>query len=136
MDFGPFAVAIAFWTFVAIATVAGIFSDYKKRQLALEPLRQAIEKGQQLDPAVVERLMAPVQEPGMSPIHLRVGGIIVISAGVGIAILSFFIAHLAPVAFYPLMGGGLVTVCVGIGLVIAANAVERARSKEVRGPAV
>lgn len=136
MDFGPFAVAIAFWTFVAIATVAGIVSDYKKRQLTLEPLRQAIEKGQQLDPAVVERLMAPVQEPGMSPIGLRVGGIITIAAGFGVAILSLFLARLAPVAFYPVMGGALVVVCVGTGLVIAARAVDHARSKEVRGPAV
>jgi len=136
MESGPFAVAIAFWFFVAVATVAGIFADYKKRQLTLEPLRQAIEKGQQLDPAVVERLMAPTPEPGMNPIGLRVGGIVVISVGVGTAILSLFLAKLAPVAFYPVMGGGLVAVCIGTGLVVAAGAVERARGKEVRGPAV
>jgi hypothetical protein len=136
MDPGPFTVAIAFWIFVAIATVASIIGDYKKRQLTLEPLKQAIEKGQQLDPAVVERLMAPAADPGIYPVGLKVGGIIVIAAGVGTAILSVFIAKLAPVAFWPVMGGGLVAVCVGIGLVIASNAVERSRSKEVRGPAV
>ena len=136
MDFGPFAVAIAFWTFVAIATVASIVSDYKKRQLTLEPLRQAIEKGQQLDPAVVERLMAPTQEKGIDATALRVGGIIVVATGVGAVILAIFLAQIAPVALYPVMGGGLVVVCVGIGLVLAARAVDRARSKEVRGPAV
>lgn len=136
MEPGPFTVAIAFWVFVAIATVASIIGDYKKRQLTLEPLRQAIEKGQQLDPAVVERLMAPAPDPGIDPVSLKVGGIIVVAAGVGTAILSLFLAKLAPVAFYPVMGGGLVAVCVGVGLVVAARAVERARSKEVRGPAV
>jgi hypothetical protein len=136
MDFGPFAVAIAFWTFVAIATVASIISDYKKRQLTLEPLRQAIEKGQQLDPAVVERLMAPTEDKGIDPTSLRVGGIIVTATGVGAVIHAVFLAQVAPVALYPVMGGGLVVVCVGIGLVLAARAVERARSKEVRGPAV
>ena len=45
MDFGPFAVAIAFWTFVAIATVASIISDYKKRQLTLEPLAPGDREG-------------------------------------------------------------------------------------------
>ena len=74
MEFGPFAVAIAFWIFVAIATVAGIVGDYKKRQLTLEPLRAAIEKGQQLDPAVVERLMAPAEDTGINPTGLMVGG--------------------------------------------------------------
>ncbi len=136
MDFGPFAVAIAFWTFVAIATVASIVSDYKKRRLALEPLRQAIEKGQQLDPAVVERLMAPTEDKGIDPVGLKVGGIIVTAGGVGVAILAFFIARVAPVALYPVLGGGLVAVCIGIGLILAAQAVERARSKEVRGPGV
>jgi hypothetical protein len=132
----PFAVAIAFWTFVAIASVAGIVSDYKKRKLALEPLRLAIEKGQQLDPAIVEKLMAPTEEQGMSPLGLRVGGIITISAGAGAAILAFFLQHLAPEAFYPVMGAALVAVCVGIGLVVAARAVDRSRAKGGRGPAV
>jgi hypothetical protein len=137
MEFGPFAVAIAFWVFVAIATVAGIVADYKKRQLTLEPLRAAIEKGQQLDPAVVERLMAPSEEPGIKPIGLRISGIITVSAGIGVAILAFFLARLAPQALYPILGGGVVAICVGLGLVIAANAVERAaQRKEVRGPTV
>src|SRR5690242_6571274 len=48
---------IAFWAFLAIASVAGIVADYKKRRLELEPLRAAIERGQQLDPALVQRLM-------------------------------------------------------------------------------
>jgi hypothetical protein len=137
MDFGPFAVAIAFWAFVAIATVAGVVSDYKKRKLALEPLRAAIEKGQQLDPAVVERLMAPATDAGVNPLHLRIAGVIVISAAVGIAILSFFLAHIAPIAFYPVMGGALLVLCIGAGLYLASVAVYRhGDRKEVRGPGV
>jgi hypothetical protein len=136
MDFGPFAVAIAFWTFVAIATVASIISDYKKRQLNLELLRQAMDKGQQLDPAIVERVMAPAKEEGLNPVALRVGGIITIAAGAGTALLAIFLAQVAPAAFYPVMGGGSVAVCIGAGLVCAARAVDRAKSKEARGPAV
>ena len=41
------AVAIAFWIFIAVVSVAGMVQDYRKRQLALEPLRIAIEHGQQ-----------------------------------------------------------------------------------------
>ena len=72
--FGPFA--------VAIATVAGIVGDYKKRQIALEPLRAAIERGQQVDPALIERLMAPEpRDEALNPLYLKVGGIITIAAG-------------------------------------------------------
>ncbi len=136
MEFGPFAVAIAFWTFVAIATVAGIIGDYKKRQLTLEPLRRAIDKGQPLDPAVVERLMAPTKPEGINAVGLRIGGIITIAAGAGTAILAIFLAQVAAAAFYPVMGGGVVAVCIGVGLVLAARAVDEAKSKEARGPAV
>jgi hypothetical protein len=126
MNFGPFAVAIAFWVFVAVAAVAGIVADYKKRQLALEPLRAAIERGQQLDPALVERLMAPDSHGGgMNPLYLRVGGIITVSAGIGVAILSFFLMHIEPMVLYPVLGAGIVVICVGTGLVIAAQAAER-----------
>jgi len=128
-EFGPFAVAIAFWIFVTVAAVAGIVSDYKKRQLALEPLRLAIERGQQLDPALVDRLMAPERDAGLNPLYLRVGGIICLAAGVGVVILAFLLNQVAPASFYPLLGGGAVTLCVGGGLVIAARAAEQARPR-------
>ena len=128
-DFGPFAVAIAFWIFVTVAAVAGIVADYKKRQVALEPLRIAIERGQQLDPALVERLMAPERDEGINPLYLRVGGIIVLASGVGVVILAFLLNQVVPVSFYPVLGGGLVTLCVGAGLIIAARAVEQQRAR-------
>jgi Domain of unknown function (DUF6249) len=134
MDFGPFAVAIAFWAFVAIATVAGIVAEYKKRQLALEPLRSAIEKGQQLDPAIVERLMAPAADSGINPLGLMVGGVITTSVGVGVAILAFFLAHVAPVAFWPIIGGGVVVLCLGVGLLMAGRIVDHHKRRP--GPPV
>jgi Domain of unknown function (DUF6249) len=134
MDFGPFAVAIAFWAFVAIATVAGIVAEYKKRQLALEPLRSAIEKGQQLDPAIVERLMAPAADSGINPLGLMVGGVITTSVGVGVAILAFLLAHVAPVAFWPIIGGGVVVLCLGVGLLMAGRIVDHHKRRP--GPPV
>jgi len=134
MEFGPFAVAIAFWAFVAIATVAGIVSEYKKRQLAIEPLRAAIERGQQLDPGVVERLMAPTRSEGINPLALWVAGVITISAGVGVALLAFFLYQIAPLAFWPVLGGGVVVLCVGVGLVVAARIVQK--HKGTRGTEV
>lgn len=136
MHLGPFSVAVAFWLFIAVAAVAGIIADYKKRQLALEPLRAAIERGQQLDPSLVERLMAPdPHATGLNPLYLRVGGVITVSAGVGVAILSFFLTQIEPIAFYPVLGGGLVVICVGVGLVVAARVAERyAERKGTSGP--
>jgi hypothetical protein len=134
MNFGPFSVAIAFWIFVTIAAVAGIVADYKKRRVALEPLRAAIERGQPLDPALIERLMAPEREAGISPMPLKVGGIITASAGIGVVILAFLLSQIAPEALYPVLGGGIVTICVGVGLIVAARAVEKQRAAQGKRP--
>jgi hypothetical protein len=125
---GAYAVAVAFWLFVAVAAVSGIVADYHKRRLVLEPLRAAIERGQQLDPAIIEKLMAQNRHSEeLNPIHLHIGGIITIASGVGVALLSFFISQVRPIAFYPVLGGGLAAICVGVGLVIAAKALARGR---------
>lgn len=125
---GSWLVGIAFWLFLAAAAVAGIVGDYKKRKLEIEPLRAAIERGQQLDPALIEKLMArePRGQP-LNPLDLRVGGIITISAAIGVGLLGLFSRWLGlaiSVGGVPLSGiaGGiaLLALCVGIGLLVAA----------------
>jgi hypothetical protein len=118
---GPFAVAIAFWVCVGACAVAGIVGDYKKRQYALEPVRAAVERGQPIDPAVVDRLMAPEPREPLNPLWLRIGGIITCASAVGVALLAFFLAQVAPLAFYPVLGGGVLGLCVGAGLLLAAR---------------
>jgi hypothetical protein len=132
MDFGPFAVAIAFWLFVAVATVAGIVGEYKKRQLTLEPLRAAIEKGQQLDPSVVERLMAPPAQAGMRALPFMVWGVLLSSAGIGVGLFAFILARISPTAFWPITGAAVIVLCLGIGLIVAARLIDR--HQKTRGP--
>jgi hypothetical protein len=130
---GPYDVAVAFWVFVAVAAVAGIVGDVMKRRSSLEPLRQAIQRGQDLDPKVVEALLARSEpaEGKIDPAPLQIGGIITTAAGIGVTLFSWFIAQVMAQALYPVMGAGIVAVCVGIGLVVAARVLEqRARKGE------
>jgi hypothetical protein len=134
---GFVVVAVAFWSFLAVSAVAGIIADYKKRHLELAPLRAAIERGQQLDPAIVERLMAREQsksEP--QPVYFRIGGIVTVAAGIGIGLLSFLIHRFAPNGFYPVLGVAVVAICVGIGLLICARVIDQHlnNSRVLRGP--
>ncbi len=128
--FGPFLVGIVFWIFVTVAAVTGIIADYKKRKAALAPLHAAIERGQQLDAALVERLMAPEKDSGPNPLSLRVGGIITVAAGVGVGTLGAFLSSEAPRALLPLLGVGALIACIGAGLIVAARAVEQRRPAE------
>jgi Domain of unknown function (DUF6249) len=119
---GPYLVGVAFWVFVGACAVAAIITDHLKRRLGMDLLRTALEKGQPLDPAMVETIMANERsEERIDPLHLKLGGIITLSAGIGIAILAFFIAHLQAWALYPILGGGIVVICVGIGLYIGGK---------------
>jgi hypothetical protein len=130
---GLTVIGVAFWAFLAVSAVAGIVGEYRKRRIELEPLRAAIERGQQLDPALVERLMMRPQHGkdfGLEPINYRIGGIVTVASGIGLALLSFFINPVVPSAFYPLIGVGVVAVCVGVGLLICARVLERHRSSQ------
>ncbi|HEY4214565.1 MAG TPA: hypothetical protein VGM84_24025 [Steroidobacteraceae bacterium] len=114
---------LGFWLFLGASAVTAIITDYRKKRLATETLRVAIERGQSIDPAIVAAMIDSQKSVDSStdPRNLTVGGIICTSAGVGVAILSFFIARVSERAFYPIMGGGVVTICVGIGVLLAGR---------------
>lgn len=126
---GPFDVAVAFWVFVAVAAVAGIAGDVLKRRHSLEPLRLAIERGQHLDPKVVEVLLARSERDDgeIDPAHLQIAGIITAASGIGVMLLAWFIAQVMAQALYPILGAGIVAICVGGGLLLSARVLERRR---------
>jgi small-conductance mechanosensitive channel len=131
MNWGVPFLWIGFWVFLSVSSVAGIVSEYKKRRLELEPLRAAIERGQQLDPAIIERLMAREQhETEIDPLHLRLGGIIVIAVAIGLALLAIFLQMVVPKVLFVLFGVGALGICIGVGLLIAARVLQRARTTE------
>jgi hypothetical protein len=129
---GPYLAGAAFWIFVGAVAIAGIVTDYKRRRGGIDVLRSAIEKGQQLDPAMIEKLTSHDRKDDerIDPVHVKLGGIITLAAGVGVCLLSFFISRIAPVALYPIMGAGVFVVCVGVGLLIGARTLAEARARE------
>ena len=128
---GPYLVGAAFWIFIGAVAIAGMITDYKRRRGGIEVLRLAIEKGQQLDPALVDKLTSNEHRgERVDPMDVKLGGIITTAAGVGICLLSFFVSRVAPVALYPILGGGVLVICVGVGLLIGAKALAEARARE------
>ena len=120
------AVAITFWIFVTVVSVAGMVLDYRKRQLALEPLRIAIEHGQQLDPEIITRLLGKDErDEQLDPELLQTGGIITSASGLGVGLLTMFVARVFPPYHWLVLGVGVVAVCVGVGLLIAASSLRR-----------
>jgi hypothetical protein len=128
---GPYLAGSAFWIFIATVAIVAIITDYKRRRAHVDVLRAAIEKGQQLDPALIEKLMSGEQRDEKNdPMDVKLGGIVTLAAGVGICLLSFFIGRIAAVAFYPILGGGVLVICIGAGLLFGAKALADARARE------
>jgi hypothetical protein len=128
---GPYLVGVAFWIFIGAVAVAGIVAEYKRRRGSVDVIRMAIEKGQQLDPALLDKLTVnDRRSEQIDPLHVKLGGIITMASGIGICLLSFFISRIAFVALYPILGAGVLTCCVGAGLLVGAKALAEARERE------
>jgi hypothetical protein len=130
----PFAVVITFILFLTASALAGIVADFKKRKVALEVIRASIERGQPAEPGLVDRLLEPeVRRAALNPLYVTVAGIVIAAAGIGVAILAFFVAQVAPDALYPVLGAGIAVVCLGAGLVLAARVAERKMAGAAHG---
>ena len=123
------AVFLGFWLLIAVVAALGMSYDYRKKRLEADSLRTAIEHGQHLDPAVLEKLLAgqrelPVDNPGDLRPYLHIGGIITIAAGIGFFPAALWVGLQFPVAEFPMLGAGAIAVCVGTGLLVAARALK------------
>jgi hypothetical protein len=131
-NFGAYLAGTAFWLFLGACAIAGIVADYKRRRLGMEVLRAAIEKGQQLDPVLIDKLTSSPQErsAGLEPMYLKLGGIITIAAGIGLYPLGYLVGKVYAPAYYPILGLGVLAICVGVGLLVAARVLARAEQHE------
>jgi hypothetical protein len=131
MGNGAYLVGVAFWVFVGAVSIAGIIADHKKRTLGVDLLRAMIEKGQPLDPALVEKVMSQqASDQRVDPTGLKLGGIIVTAIGIGLLPMAYFIGKLAPIAVYPILGASVIAIIVGVALLVGAKVVADARERE------
>jgi hypothetical protein len=116
----PAVAAAAFWGFVAVVVVAKIWREIVFRRETETTIRLAIEKGQNLDPVMVEKLLR--QQPSGSPDALLLGGAVTLAAGVGLPIMGYFISLSGDTdAFYPLIGVGILVSLIGLTLLILSR---------------
>lgn len=111
------------------------WSRYLAEQERQKTLRAFAERGTPLDKEMMEKLFPPtlwvVQQQGgeSSPQGtvrgLTIGGIVMLSAGVGLLIGAQLIGRMEPEALFGMSAGGTIVGCVGLGLITAAWALRR-----------
>ena len=104
-------------------SIGGMITAMRARRAALELIQRALDKGQPLDPGLVEKLFPPA--PAQSyPRPGKLGlmpGIMTIALGVGVSVTVALAANAAPDQLYKAMGGGVILICLGIGLLISSG---------------
>lgn len=118
--------ALAFWGFVAVIIVAGIWYEVRRREAQHETLRRLIDSGQPLDPAIAARVLS-MSGGGRRRLErdLMVYGLVVLFAAPGLLLLGVFVGWQYPPALLPIFGAAALVASIGIGLVVTARVVGR-----------
>ena len=134
MDKGLGLGIVFFWLMIGAISVAAIWARRLTDRERQQTIRSVIDRGQQLDPALLEKVMTPplpwTQPPARNPrapLQLLISGIIVVSAGAGLVLMGWCISQLEPRAFWPIVGAGLLVATIGAGLALSGQLARHAQ---------
>lgn len=122
--------ALGFWLFLAAIVVASILGEARKRESQQETLRRVVESGQQLDVAVIDRMLGASGDSKRPGRELKVSGIIVMFVAPGLSVFGWFLGRFNDKIFEIMIGIGLLVLIVGIGLYVAGMMAERWQRKD------
>lgn len=117
--------ALGFWLFLAATVVANVLAASRKRESQQETLRRVVESGQQLDVAVIDRMLGASGGNERPDRDLKVAGIIVMFVAPGLSVLGWFLGRFNDKIFELMIGVSLLVLIVGIGLYVAGMMSQR-----------
>lgn len=120
--------ALGFWLFLAAVIVAGIWYDAREKETKQETLRRIVESGNNIDQAVIERILGENSADTLDR-DLRIAAYITLSAGVGLLLLGLALGRVDSNALNALMGVSGLVFSVGAGLFIASKLAEKSRDR-------
>ena len=119
--------SVAFWGFIAVVVIANVWREVAMRRETEMTIRMALEKGQQLDAATVDKLLRS-HPKGRGADSLLIAGGVTLATGLGLPIMGYF----NPNAFRPLLGAGILVSFIGAALLLL-SAIVRGRRKADQG---
>ena len=111
--FGPSAGAVAFWMFIAAVSVAGTISGFMSNRETQKTIRQALERGEDLDPRMLDRLLG--REPD-SPSKRIFNGVVTLAVGLGIGVIGVFIGIDEGEPVWVIVGAGILVILIGAAI--------------------
>jgi hypothetical protein len=114
--------SMAFWGFIAVAVVAGIWDGIRKREARHETLRKMIDSGNSIDKADLDRFFGESENTSRD---LKIGGVITLFCAPGLVALGWFAGMDDGDSIKPMLGVAALVASVGIGLLVAAKVADR-----------
>jgi Domain of unknown function (DUF6249) len=108
-------IVVLLFALAAIAVIA--FAALRARLAALQLIQHALDKGEKLDPAIVEKLLGKRPESR----GFRMPGIMTIALGVGLALSGVFLVDVDAGNLHERFANGAILVCLGIGLLVVGQ---------------
>lgn len=119
VSLGAGLAAFAFWGFVAVCVVAGIWDANRKREAQHETLRRLIESGQKIN----DTALAALSGNGDLARDLKMSGLIMLGLSPGLVLLGWGLSFASPEIMPVMLGVAALVLCIAIGLLVAARTV-------------
>lgn len=117
-------VGVAFWVFVAIATIGSFWREFAIRREREMTIRKLMEREQQLDSVLISKMLQ--HQTRIAPDGLLVGGAVALAVGVGLPITGYFVGFVSETSpFYPLLGVGCLAATFGTALLTVGQLLRR-----------
>lgn len=123
-------VGIVFWVAIAAIVFINVWGKRAAERERQQTLRLAIERGQQIDPQLIEKIMAGDKKPKESPFGLLIAGVVVSFAGVGMMLMGLILGGGDLQALKGLIGSGVLVGMVGVGLFVAHHLTRKLQRSE------
>ena len=113
---------MGFWIFIGLVIVATTYQEMEEKKLRAKLLEAALEKGQALDPNVLEQLF-PGESSGKptDPRSVRIAAVVVASIGLGLGVLALALKQIHINALWICLGLSGLTLVVSGGMYVASR---------------
>lgn len=111
---------VILWIAIVLIVAVSALRKYLTERERQQTLRAALERGQPIDPAVINKIVTR-QAPYSSRRQLQTGGVITLSVGIGLGLMGLFVfPSRGPDFFNPLLGPGVLVAVIGLGILLAS----------------
>lgn len=132
---------VIFWVGVFTWFSVVAWTRFLRERERQQTLRAFATSGQPMDPETVERLFPKhvftAQMHGSQPATpestvrgLLIGGIVTLSAGIGLLLGAQLISNIADEALWGMSAGGVISSCIGLGLIVSSIVLRRSIDRE------